>query len=107
MRQPDGGNIRLATFTPGTVFGELALLNEAKRSASVVANEELVCYGLTKSDFTALAREAPMVAIKLIAALGRELSLRLRAATTRSISLRTKSLGENHAPGEAGGAMPH
>ena len=80
MRQPDGGNIRLATFTPGTVFGELALLDEGKRSASVVANEELVCYGLTKSDFTALAREAPMVAIKLITALGRELSLRLRAA---------------------------
>ncbi len=80
IKQPGGGNIRLATFTRGTVFGELALLDEGNRSASVIANEELVCYGLTKTDFTALAREAPMVAIKLIAALGRELSLRLRAA---------------------------
>jgi CRP-like cAMP-binding protein len=80
IRQPDGGNIRLATFTPGTVFGELALLDEGKRSASVIANDELVCYGLKKSDFRVLARETPMVAIKLIAALGRELSLRLRAA---------------------------
>ena len=78
--QPGGGDIRLATFAPGTVFGELALLDEGRRSASVVANEELVCYGLTKTSFASLARKTPMVAIKLIAALGRELSARLRAA---------------------------
>ncbi len=80
IAQPGGGNIRLATFAPGTVFGELALLDEGKRSASVTANEELVCYGLTKANFASLARKTPVVAIKLIAALGRELSARLRAA---------------------------
>jgi MFS superfamily sulfate permease-like transporter len=79
IKQP-GGNIRLATFAPGTVFGELALLDEGTRSASVVADGELVCYGLTKNNFGALAKEAPAVAIKLISALGRELSSRLRAA---------------------------
>lgn len=80
IRQPGGGDIRLATFATGTVFGELALLDEGKRSASVIANDELVCYGLTKTNFAALAKEAPAVAIKLISALGRELSTRLRTA---------------------------
>lgn len=79
IKQP-GGNIRLATFATGTVFGELALLDEGKRSASVIADEELVCYGLTKLSFAALAKEAPAVAIRLVSALGRELSARLRAA---------------------------
>jgi hypothetical protein len=46
----------------------------------VIADEELVCYGLTKLSFAALAKEAPAVAIRLVSALGRELSARLRAA---------------------------
>lgn len=79
IKQP-GGNIRLATFAPGTVFGELALLDEGKRSASILADEELVCYGMTKANFTALAKEAPAVAIQFMSALARELGTRLRAA---------------------------
>jgi len=78
--QPRGGDIRLATFAAGTVFGELALLDDGTRSASVRANDELVCYGLTKSSFAALSQESPAVAIKFVSALGRELSARLRGA---------------------------
>jgi alkylation response protein AidB-like acyl-CoA dehydrogenase len=33
---------RLATFSPGTVFGEVALLDKQPRSATVTADEELV-----------------------------------------------------------------
>jgi MFS superfamily sulfate permease-like transporter len=74
------GNIRLATFGRGTIFGELALLDEGKRAASVVADEPLIGYALTTGNFNALAEKAPQVAIKLLTALGRELSGRLRAA---------------------------
>jgi sulfate permease, SulP family len=80
IKQPSGGDIRLATFGTGTVFGELALLDEGERSASVIANGDLVCYGLTKTSFLELAQEAPAIAIKLISALGRELGARLRTA---------------------------
>jgi len=80
LRLPNGADTRLATFAPGTVFGELAILDEGLRSASVVADEELVCYALTKSAFAALAAETPSVAVRLLAAIGRELSGRLRAA---------------------------
>jgi len=75
-----GGRIRLATFGPGTIFGELALLDEGPRSATVMADDYLICYSLSKDDFAALAKEAPAVAIKLLASLGRELSGRLRVA---------------------------
>ena len=80
IKQPNGGTIRLATFATGTVFGELALLDDGVRSASVMANNALICYSLSKKNFAALAKESPPVAIKLILALGRELSSRLRTA---------------------------
>jgi MFS superfamily sulfate permease-like transporter len=74
------GNIRLATFGRGTIFGELALLDEGLRAATVIADEPLTGYALTTENFAALSEKSPPVAIKLLAALGRELSGRLRTA---------------------------
>jgi MFS superfamily sulfate permease-like transporter len=71
---------RLASFSPGAVFGEVALLDEEPRSATVIADEELVCYVLDDARFRALTREHPSIAIKLLANLSRELSRRLRKA---------------------------
>jgi SulP family sulfate permease len=79
LRTPNT-NIRLATFAPGTVFGELAILDEGVRSATVVADEELVCRALTTSNFAALSATSPSVAIRLLAAIAHELSGRLRTA---------------------------
>ncbi len=80
LHQAGGGDIRLVTFARGTVFGELAILDAGPRSASIRADSELVCCALSETDFAALSERAPAVAIKLLAALGRELSGRLRRA---------------------------
>jgi anti-anti-sigma regulatory factor len=80
IRRPEGRDIRLVTFGPGTVFGELAILDARPRSASIVADDEFVCYALSKAQFAALSREAPLVAIKLLVSLARELTDRLRRA---------------------------
>jgi SulP family sulfate permease len=80
LSQSTGGDIRLVTFAPGTVFGELAILDAGPRSASVVADDDVICYVLSEKQFAALAKNAPGVAIKLLAGLGRELSGRLRRA---------------------------
>jgi CRP-like cAMP-binding protein len=80
LQTPGGANIRLATFAPGTVFGELAILDRGPRSASVIADGELVCYGLSSTDYALLAEKSPPAAIQFMAAIGRELSGRLRTA---------------------------
>ena len=72
--QTPNTNIRLATFAPGTIFGELAILDEGVRSATVIADKELACRALTTSDFAALSATSPRVAIRLLAAIARELS---------------------------------
>jgi len=71
---------RLASFSPGAVFGEVALLDEEPRSATVTADEELVCYVLDDARFRALTDEHPSIAVRLLANLSRELSRRLRKA---------------------------
>ena len=88
LQSPDG-TIRLATFAPGTVFGELAILDGGQRSATVVADEDLVCLVLTMSKYTALMEKHPSVAMRILAAIGRELSGRLRTANRTIHQLET------------------
>jgi len=75
-----GRQRRLASFSAGTVFGELALLDQQPRSATVIADEEVVCYVLSEEKFHALGRDHPAIAITLLTNLGRELSRRIRRA---------------------------
>ncbi|HET8577693.1 MAG TPA: SulP family inorganic anion transporter [Methylomirabilota bacterium] len=76
-----GRQRRLASFSAGSVFGEIALLDEQPRSATVTADEDMVCYVLTEDAFRTLVREHQSVAITILRNLGRELSQRLRRAT--------------------------
>lgn len=71
---------RLVTFSPGTAFGEFALLDRETRSATITADVESVCYVLDRARFEELTRTQHAVAVKLLTNLGRELSLRLRRA---------------------------
>jgi sulfate permease, SulP family len=76
----DDGDIRLVTFAAGTVFGELALLDRGPRSATITVDEDLEGFGLSEASFAALCETQPDIAIKLLSALGRELSVRIRYA---------------------------
>jgi anti-anti-sigma factor len=87
LRLPGTGrSTRLITFSPGTVFGELALLDRGARSASVEADGFLVCHALPQAEFDLIARNHPAVAIRLLGNLDRELATRLRLAN-RTIHL--------------------
>jgi CRP-like cAMP-binding protein/anti-anti-sigma regulatory factor len=85
----DGGDIRLVTFAPGAVFGELALLDRGPRSATITADEDLKAFGLSEASFAVLCQQQPDLAIKLLTALGRELSVRIRYANMTIQQLET------------------
>jgi MFS superfamily sulfate permease-like transporter/CRP-like cAMP-binding protein len=76
----DDGDIRLVTFAVGAVFGELALLDRGPRSATVTVDDDLTGFGLSEASFGVLCQQQPDIAIKLLSALGRELSVRIRHA---------------------------
>jgi CRP/FNR family transcriptional regulator, cyclic AMP receptor protein len=51
---------------PGDYFGEIALIDEGARSATITAVEELDCYGLTFWDFRPLVQENAAICGKLL-----------------------------------------
>lgn len=83
------GDIRLVTFAPGAVVGELALLDRGPRSATVTVDEDLAGFALSAASFDGLCQRQPDLAIKLLAALGHELSVRIRYANLTIQQLET------------------
>ena len=60
-----GGN-EVATIGPGNHFGELALIAERERTATVTAQTELECLELTSWDFREFVQSDPDVSWKLL-----------------------------------------
>jgi NADH dehydrogenase len=58
-RSDDGTDVPLATLGPGDWFGEMALLNETTRAATVRCLEAMDAISLPKRDFTVLAANLP------------------------------------------------
>jgi CRP/FNR family transcriptional regulator, cyclic AMP receptor protein len=75
----DGRTIALARFGPGDIFGELAMFDDERRSATVEALDDLHALAILGHDMRRLLREHPDIAVKLVIGLGR----RLRAANER------------------------
>jgi CRP/FNR family transcriptional regulator len=69
----DGRTITLATFGPGDIFGELAIFDDDRRSATVESLEETHVVAILSSDMRRLLRQHPDIAVKLLAALSRRL----------------------------------
>ena len=70
---PDGRTITLATFGPGDIFGELAMFEDERRSATVEAIEPTSVVGVLGPDMRRLMSEYPQIATRLVIALGRRL----------------------------------
>ncbi|MEO1481081.1 MAG: cyclic nucleotide-binding domain-containing protein [Myxococcota bacterium] len=60
------GGQRLAKLGPGMVIGEMALITGAPRSATVVAEDEVEIFELSRGDVEALAQAKPAVAEELV-----------------------------------------
>lgn len=77
-RGDDGEHV--GSFTAGTFFGETALLDKRKRSATVTAAEDLICYRLSSMDFEIIKATYPKISILLLSNLGRTLTAKMRYA---------------------------
>lgn len=77
---PGEGRHRLATFSPGMSFGEMALLDGVPRSANIVADSDGECQLLTLTDFQQLGATYPALKIKMLEKLCLNLTARLRKA---------------------------
>jgi CRP/FNR family transcriptional regulator, cyclic AMP receptor protein len=65
-----------ATLKSGDYFGEVALIDEGARTATITAKTPLTCYGLTAWEFRPLVESNGQIAWKLL----QTLSKRLRSA---------------------------
>jgi CRP/FNR family transcriptional regulator, cyclic AMP receptor protein len=74
-----------AELGPGAYFGEMALLDGAPRSATVVAKRETVCLVLPRRGFAKLLKDEPAIASAL---------LRTLAARVRDLEASQGSPGE-------------
>jgi glutaminase len=74
---------RLAAFGQGVAFGEMALLDEGRRSADVVCDESCSVAVLSLDALNELVEEYPTISQSIQANLARLLSRRLRAANAQ------------------------
>jgi CRP-like cAMP-binding protein len=75
------GGVARATLESGDYFGEIALIDEGTRSATITASSDLVCYGLTLWEFRPLVLENGAIGWKLLQSLAKK----LRAAEHGSV----------------------
>lgn len=75
----EGKEVTLLSQEAGSYFGELALLGNEPRSASVITLEKTVCAMISKNDFKSWLTDHPDVAIDLL----RELSEKVRRLTEK------------------------
>ena len=84
------GSVRISTIVPGVgeealtilregeYFGEMALIDDAPRSASAIANDDTILLLIEKDNFQKLLAQETGIAYKLLWVFTRTLSARLR-----------------------------
>ncbi|MDH4392298.1 MAG: SulP family inorganic anion transporter [Aquabacterium sp.] len=95
-----GGLRRLASFAPGTMLGEMAVLEGGVRSADVVAETAVQALRLPLQALRRLEQQQPQLANRLHANIARHLATRLRVMT-RELAVWTT----RHAPTPLPGAF--
>jgi CRP/FNR family transcriptional regulator len=91
----DGRTITLATFGPGDIFGELAMFDDERRSATIEAIDETEAIAILSGDMRRLLREHPDIAVKLLSSLVQRLrhtNERLTAQSFQTVQSRVAAV---------------
>jgi acyl-CoA reductase-like NAD-dependent aldehyde dehydrogenase len=84
---PDNDDAVLGFLGPGSILGELSVLDQLPRSASAFAHTSVAARRISVAGLTMLAHSSPELALRLIAALGRSAALKTRANNDRLAEL--------------------
>jgi glutaminase len=76
-----GAHQRIASLGPGMSFGEMALLGQTARSATVYADTEVKCVILEAADLDRISEQTPLLKIIMLENLAKDLAGKLRRAT--------------------------
>jgi sulfate permease, SulP family len=76
----DGSAIRVAGVRRGAILGEMGFLDGSRRSARIVADEDMLVATLTREAFDTLSRQQPLLGQKVLSNIAIELAARLRHA---------------------------
>lgn len=101
-QQAGVGDMVVRLVGPGSLIGEMSLLDGAPRSASCVAQTDLLVMVLSRSQFMRLLNDQPRVGAKLLLAISKRMADHLREMT-RKLELLSKM---NRALGETLTAQP-
>ncbi len=77
---PDRAHLRIASLGPGMNFGEMVLLGQTRRSASVHAETEVRCRVLEAADFDRISAQHPRLKITFLENLAKDMANRLQGA---------------------------
>jgi CRP-like cAMP-binding protein len=82
------GNVKLTSLGAKSFFGEMALIqNDDVRTASAVAVEPTVLYGLFKPDLMAVLEARPQMGVKILLQMSIVLARRLMETSSKVIAL--------------------
>ncbi len=84
------GGVKLSELVTGGHFGEMGIVDNAPRSATVRAIEPTRCLVFLRVDLMALMRREPTLAVKVLWAFAQALSDRLRAANAELSEVRSE-----------------
>jgi CRP-like cAMP-binding protein len=94
----DGRQIALATFGPGDIFGELAMFDDERRSATIETIDPLEVLAILGPDMRRLMLRRPQLAVALAASLSRRLRMtneRLASQSFQTVQSRVASVIAN------------
>jgi CRP-like cAMP-binding protein len=90
-RKPAGSGLAkpLVRLKAGTVslFGEMAMLSNEGRSATITASSDCILYEVTREDFTRLCDQNPQLGVKLLRGIATILADRVRKGNDDQIKL--------------------
>jgi CRP/FNR family transcriptional regulator, cyclic AMP receptor protein len=85
VTEPD--NIQLSELSDGDFFGEVSLLDETPRSASVIARSHCTILGFFQSDLFSLIERDPRFGVKIVVRVAKIIGDRLRKANQQMQAL--------------------